>query len=57
MLVENVRQGDPTQFRLIQIGGEELSALLTRTTEHRYFTVPVPVAVYDRLRHRSTSQP
>lgn len=49
-LVENVRQGDPAQFRLIQVGGEELAALLRGATEHRYYTVPFPVAAYDRLR-------
>ena len=48
-LVENVRQGDPAQFRLVQIGGEELAGLLRRATERRYYTVPFPVAVYDRL--------
>jgi hypothetical protein len=47
--VENVRQGDPSQFRLIQLGGEELATLLERAVEHLYYTVPVPVAVYDRL--------
>lgn len=50
-LVENVRQGDPAQFRVLRIGGEELVALLQRATERRYYTVPFPVAVYDRLRH------
>jgi hypothetical protein len=49
-IVENVRQGDPAEFRLIQIGREELTALLQRATERRYYTVPFPVAVYDRLR-------
>jgi hypothetical protein len=49
-IVDNVRQGDPAEFRLIQIGGQELADLLRRATERHYYTVPFPVAVYDRLR-------
>lgn len=48
-VVENVRQGDPAQFRLLQIGGKALRSLLARAVERRYFTVPWPVAVYDAL--------
>jgi hypothetical protein len=48
-VVENIRQGDPTQFRLLQIGGDALRTLLDRAIERRYFTVPWPVAAYDRL--------
>jgi len=48
-IVENVRQGDPARFRLIEIGGEDLLQLLQRAVERRYFTVPWPVAVYDAL--------
>ena len=46
-LVENVAQGDPGQFRLIRLGGARLQELLDRAKEHRHWTVPVPVAVYD----------
>ncbi|GGM90640.1 hypothetical protein ACFFX1_37315 [Dactylosporangium sucinum] len=47
--MENVRQGDPAHFRLVEIGGVALQALLARKVERRYFTVPWPVAVYDAL--------
>ncbi len=48
-VMENVRQGDPSQFRLLTVGGERLQALLARAVERRYYTVPWPVAVYDDL--------
>ena len=50
-IVENIRQGDPAQFRLLRIGGEVLHAMLERAVERRYFTVPWPVAIYDQLVH------
>jgi hypothetical protein len=46
-VVENVRQGDPSQFTLKVLGGDLLTRLLTRAKEQRYFTVPWPVADYD----------
>lgn len=46
-VVDNVRQGDPSKFRLARFGGETLRNLLTRKVERRYFTVPVPVATFD----------
>ncbi len=46
-IVENLRQGDPAYFRLLRFGGEPLARLLDRAVEHRYFTVPFPVAVHD----------
>ena len=46
-LVENVRQGDPAQFRLIDVHGDRLQRLLSRAGERRYFAVPWPVAEYD----------
>ncbi len=51
-VVEDIRQGDSAQFRLLQIGGETLRSLLARRVEHRYFTVPWPVASYDELVRR-----
>jgi hypothetical protein len=48
-LVENVAQGDPGEFRLIRLGGHLLQELLERAKEQRYWTVPVPVRVYDQL--------
>ncbi len=55
-IVENVRQGDPAQFRLLEIGGKELQSLLSRARERRYYEVPWPVAAYDRLVQRSSRQ-
>ena len=46
-LVENVAQGDPAEFRLIRLGGHRLQELLERAREQRFWTVPVPVRVYD----------
>lgn len=46
-VVENVGQGDPAQFRLIDLHGDRLQRLLTRAKERRYFTVPWPVDEYD----------
>lgn len=46
-LVEDVRQGDPAQYRLIDLQGDQLQRLLTGARERRYYTVPWPVAEYD----------
>lgn len=46
-LVENVRQGDPSQFTVRVFGGERLATLLTRAKERRYYEVPLPVGIYD----------
>lgn len=48
-IVDNVRQGDPTRFGLLTIGGSDLAALMTRAVERHYYTVPFPVATYDHL--------
>jgi hypothetical protein len=48
-LVENVVQGDPARFHLLRLGGHQLQELLERAKEQRYWTVPVPVRVYDQL--------
>jgi hypothetical protein len=45
--VDNLRQGDPTHFRLLRFGGSHLHAMLERAIERRYYTVPFPVAAYD----------
>ena len=50
VIVENVRQGDPAGFRVLDITGDLLENLLERKREKRYFEVPFPVAVYDALR-------
>jgi hypothetical protein len=54
VIVENVRQGDPAGFRVLDITGGELRDLLARKREKQYFEVPFPVAVYDRLLAEST---
>lgn len=48
-LVENVRQGDPALFRLLDIHGEQLRRLMTRAVERSYVTVPWPEAEDDAL--------
>ena len=48
-IVENVRQGDPAQFRLLRIGGDQLRSLLSRAREKHYYEVPFPVGVYDAI--------
>ncbi|MBV9487343.1 MAG: hypothetical protein JO246_14955 [Frankiaceae bacterium] len=46
-VVENVRQGDPDQFRLTVLSGDRLQRLLERKRQQTYWTVPWPVADYD----------
>ena len=46
-VVENIRQGDPALFSLRVPGGDRLARLIANAKEHRYFTVPWPVADYD----------
>ncbi|MDX6254087.1 MAG: hypothetical protein QOJ11_421 [Frankiales bacterium] len=48
-LVENVRQGDPSMFRHVELGGDVLAQLVSRAVPRHYFTVPFPVATYDEL--------
>lgn len=56
MIVENVRQGDPAKFRLLDISGDRLAALLERRREKHYFEVPFPVGVYDALVNKPTGR-
>src|SRR5579884_3023287 len=49
-LVENVRQGDPSQFTLRVFGGEQLQRLLGLVKERRYYQLPLPVREYDSAR-------
>lgn len=46
VVVEHIRTGVP---RMIDIYGEQLTALLERRREKHYFEVPFPTAVYDSL--------
>jgi len=48
-LVENVRQGDPALFRLLDLQGDQLRRIMTRAVERSYVTVPWPEAEYDAL--------
>lgn len=42
VIVENVRQGDPAAFRVLDLSGERLASLLARKRERHYFEVPFP---------------
>jgi hypothetical protein len=46
-VVENVRQGDPALFRLILLGGEQLTRLVAKKKAQTTYTVPFPVAEFD----------
>jgi hypothetical protein len=48
-VVDNVRQGDRGKFELRVLHGRQLRELLANRREHRYFTVPIPVAKYDEF--------
>lgn len=56
-LVENVRQGDPAHFRLLDIGGEQLRRLLARAKERHYYSVPWSVAEYDNAAWKESAAP
>lgn len=49
-VVENVKQGNPANFRLLILGGQTLAHLLERKREKHYFEVPFPTGVYDKLK-------
>ena len=53
-LVENVRQGDPSKFRLLRFGGATLQGLLVKAKPRHYYTLPVPVAAYDQALNEAT---
>lgn len=46
-VVENVGQGDPSEFTLRVLGGSRLKRLLERAREYRGYYMPWPVADYD----------
>ena len=48
-VVDNVRQGNPAAFRLIDLHGDMLASLLERARPQSYVTVPFPVGVYDAV--------
>ena len=46
-VVDNIRQGDPTAFRLKVFGGEQLQRLLNKAKKREYWEMPIPVAEFD----------
>jgi hypothetical protein len=46
-VVDNVRQGNPTAFRLIDLHGDVLTRFLERARPQSYVTLPFPVGEYD----------
>lgn len=46
-VVDNVRQGDPTAFRLKVFGGEQLARLLGAAKRREYYELPIPVGEFD----------
>jgi hypothetical protein len=46
-LVDRIAQGNPADFRLKVFGGEQLTRLLARARERRFFELPVPVVEFD----------
>lgn len=46
-VVDNVRQGDLSRFRLGMLGGDQLARLVARKRVQAYYTLPFPVAEYD----------
>lgn len=46
-VVDQIAQGDPSNFRLKVFGGEQLARLLGRARERRFYELPVPVAEWD----------
>lgn len=46
-VVDNVRQGDPAQFGLRLLGGEQLARLIAKKRMQTTYTIPFPVAEYD----------
>lgn len=48
-VVENISQGNPADFRLIDLYGDQLATLVRRSREYRYYIVPFPTGVHDTL--------
>lgn len=56
-VVTNVRSIDPEAIRILDLGGEQLQARLRAKKHREYYSVPMPVAIYDALREASTTPP
>ncbi len=50
-VVDNVRQGDPAQFGLRLLGGEQLARLIAKKRVQTTYIIPFPVAEYDAAPH------
>lgn len=46
-VVDNIRQGDPSAFRLKVFAGEQLQRLLEKAKKREYWEMPIPVAEFD----------
>lgn len=46
-VVDNIRQGDPSAFRLKVFGGDQLRRLLEKAKKREYYEMPIPVAEFD----------
>lgn len=46
-VVDNIRQGDPSAFRLKVFGGQQLQRLLEKAKKREYWEMPIPVAEFD----------
>ncbi|MGV8979301.1 MAG: protein NO VEIN domain-containing protein [Cellulomonas sp.] len=54
-IVENVGQGDPALFRLLDLHGEQLRRLMIQAVERSYVTVPWPDDEHDALSAAETA--
>lgn len=50
VIVENIMQGDPNKYVVLDLHGQTLARLLERRRERHYFEIPFPTARYDELR-------
>jgi hypothetical protein len=46
-VVDNIRQGDPSAFRLKVFAGDQLHRLLQRAKRREYWEMPIPVGEFD----------
>lgn len=54
-VVDNIRQGDSTQFGLCLLGGEQLARLIAKKRIQTTYTIPFPVAEYDAAQRGSAT--
>ncbi len=46
-VVDNIRQGDPSAFRLKVFAGDQLHRLLDKAKKREYWEMPIPVGEFD----------